>query len=270
MIDDASQLSKYIINMHGEKLHGILHATRSRDLIIAVHGFASSMEFAPIIDICKRFQERGVNAFRFDLSGHGGSEGDINAATYTKCASDLDAVISYFHAEGYSIKSVAAHSAGASATIIQTARDSRIGSIMLIAPRLILANSIIVKAIAATGKTLCEILQAPDTVYPYVVEMKCRKESRFYYFNKEYLEELRDLDILQYLKQIQAPIAILAGALDDNVTQEEIHEAGKINAAISLFFVEGAGHTFWRNEHRVQLLSYLMNWYTTTVADHNG
>ena len=209
-MDDASQLSKYIINMHGEKLHGILHAAQSRDLIIAVHGFASSMDFAPIIDICKRFQERGVSAFRFDLSGHGRSEGDINAATYTKCASDLAAVISYFHAGGYSIKSVAAHSAGASVTIIQTARDSRIGSVMLIAPRLILANSIIVKAITATGKTLCEILQAPDTVYPYVVEMKGRKESRFYYFNKEYLEELRDLDILHYLKQIQAPIAILA------------------------------------------------------------
>ena len=241
MIHDAMQLSKYITNIHGEKLHGVLHATQSRDLIIAMHGFASSMEFAPIIDVCKLFQKMGVNAFRFNLSGHGSSNGNINAATYTKCASDLDAVISYFHERGYSIKSVVAHSAGASATIIQTAKDSRIGSIMLIAPRLILANSIIVKAIIATGKTLCEVLEAHNTVYPYVVEIKGRKENRYYYFNKEYLEELRDLDISKYLRQIQVPMAIIGGTLD----------------------YEGAGHTFWRNEHRVQLLAYLTNWYIT-------
>jgi len=263
MIHDAMQLSKYITNIHGEKLHGVLHATQSRDLIIAMHGFASSMEFAPIIDVCKLFQKMGVNAFRFNLSGHGSSNGNINAATYTKCASDLDAVISYFHERGYSIKSVVAHSAGASATIIQTAKDSRIGSIMLIAPRLILANSIIVKAIIATGKTLCEVLEAHNTVYPYVVEIKGRKENRYYYFNKEYLEELRDLDISKYLRQIQVPMAIIGGTLDDNVTRGEISQASEINTSISLCFIEGAGHTFWRNEHRVQLLAYLTNWYIT-------
>jgi pimeloyl-ACP methyl ester carboxylesterase len=263
MIHDEMQLHKCIINMHGEKLHGILHAVQSRDLIIAVHGFASSMEFAPIVDICKLFQKTGVAAFRFNLSGHGTSEGNINAATYTKCAADLDAVISYFHDRGYYVKSVVAHSAGASSTIIQSARDSRIGSVMLIAPRLILANSIIVKAIEATGKTLSQILSEPDTIYPYVVEIKGRKENRSYYFNKEYLEELRDLDIFQYLKQIQVPIAMSVGTLDDNVTQEELHQASIINTATSLFLIEGAGHTFWRNEHRIQLFAYLMNWYAT-------
>ena len=259
------QFSNYITNLHGEKLHGIMHAAQSRDLIIAVHGFASNMEFAPIVDVCTLFQTRGVNAFRFNLSGHGSSEGNINAATYTKCAADLAAVISYFNDRGYYIKSVVAHSAGATATIIQTARDSRIGSIMLIAPRLILAYSIIVKSIMATGKTLCEILCTANTVYPYVVEIKGRKENRCYYFNKEYLEELRDLDIFQYLKQIQMPIAILVGTLDNNVTQDEIHQASQVNTAISLFFVEGAGHTFWRKEHRAQLLAYLINWYTNLV-----
>jgi len=263
MINDEMQVDKYIINMHGEKLHGILHTARSRDLIIAVHGFASSMEFAPIVEICRLFQKKGVAAFRFNLSGHGTSEGNIDAATYTKCAADLDAVISYFHDSGYSVKSVVAHSAGASSTIIQATRDSRVASIILIAPRLILANSIIVKSIVATGKTLTEILSAPDTIYPYLVDIKGSKENRSCYFNKEYLEELRDLDIFKYLRQIQVPIAMAVGTLDNNVTQEEIHQASKTNTSISLFLIEGAGHTFWRNEHRVQLFTHLMNWYTT-------
>ena len=248
--------------MHGEKLCGVLHTAQSRDLIIAVHGFASSMEFTPIIDICKLFQKRGVNAFRFNLSGHGTSEGDINAASYTKCASDLAAVFSHFHGRGYYIKSVAAHSAGASSTIIQTAKDNRVESLVLIAPRLILANSLIVKSVIAAKKTLSEILSAHDTVYPYAVEIKGHKESISYSFNKEYLEELRDLDILQYLKRIRVPIAIFMGTSDHNVTQDEIYQASRTNPYISLSFIEGAGHTFWRNEHRVQLLSALMNWYT--------
>lgn len=259
---DAIQISEYITNAHGEKLHGILHTAQSRDLVIALHGFASSMDFAPIIDICQTFQKRGVNAFRFNLSGHGSSEGLINSATYTKCASDLDAVISYFNRKGYHIKSVAAHSAGASSTIIQTASDRRIESIMLIAPRLILANSIIVKAIAAVGTTLNEILSAPATAYPYAVEIKGIKQKRVYHFDKEYLEELRDLDILTYLRRIRVPIAIFAGTLDTNVTQDEIDQGIKINTSIKLFFVQGADHMFWCHEHRIHLISHLTNWYT--------
>jgi alpha-beta hydrolase superfamily lysophospholipase len=250
-----------IVNDSGEKLRGILHSADSSDLVIVVHGFASSSVFEPILDICKALQSTGVNAFRFDWSGHGRSEGRAEDASFIKRASDLNSVVSYFHDKGYHIKSVVGHSAGATAAAIYGASDRRIESVILIAPRLNLAYSIIVQSINESGKSLSQLIEAPDTVYPFAVRISGQKESKTHYFSKTYLEEFRDLDIYSSLKSIEAPIAIFVGTEDRNVREEEVKLACKIKKSISLVYLEGAGHTFWRKDQRTRLIFEILSWY---------
>lgn len=261
-ISDCMKISgETIVNEYGEKLRGILHRADSSDLVIIVHGFSSSMDFEPVVDISGALQGDGTNAFRFDWSGHGLSEGRAEQCTFLKRASDLDAVISFFHDKGYRIKCVAGHSAGATAAVIQAAVDRRIESVVLIAPRLDLSHSMVVRKIRASGKSLPELLEAPDIVYPFAVRISGKKEDKTHYFSKKYLEEFRDLDIYHLLKLIETPILILVGTEDRQVAEDEVRHARGINNSISLVFIEGAGHTFWRKDQRTRLTAEVLSWY---------
>jgi pimeloyl-ACP methyl ester carboxylesterase len=250
-----------IVNDYGEKLRGILHSADSRDLVILVHGFSSSMHFEPIFDISKALQNDGTNAFRFDWSGHGSSEGRAEECTFSKRALDLNRVISHFHDKGYRVRSVIGHSAGATVVVIQAAVDKRIESLVLIAPRLQLSNSVVIRKINKSGRSLSELIDAPDTAYPFAVEMGGDKENKTCYFSKAYLKEFRDLDIYHLLKFIEVPIAIFVGTDDRHVSEEEARQACSLNSSISLVFLQGAGHTFWKDEQRIRLTSEILSWY---------
>ena len=130
-----------------------MHRAKKRDLIIVCHGFGCNKDSELIVDPCEAFQKQGISAFRFSFSGIEPSGGKPECSCYTKQAGDLCSVIDHFFAEGYHIKSIVGHSMGGTATIMQAARDRRIGSIILIAPRIIPSNSIIVKEIEKERQT---------------------------------------------------------------------------------------------------------------------
>jgi alpha/beta superfamily hydrolase len=229
------------------------------------HGLGWHKDNELIIAICKSFQEKGLNSFRFNFSGTEPSEGKTEDSYYTKQASDLCSVIDYFSIQGYRIKSILGHSIGATATIIQAAKDRRIASIILIAPRMKPSNSIIVKAIIESGKTLPDAIESTETSYSIEIKGKKGKGRRTYRFSKKYLEELRDIDIVGYLNQIKIPILILRGTEDDIVPEEEVEEACKANMEVEHIAINGAGHTFKKSEEKDKLISEILQWYESIM-----
>jgi esterase/lipase len=154
---------------------------------------------------------------------------------------------------------------GAIATIIQAAKDRRIASIILIAPRIKLFNSIIVRAIIESGKTLSEAIESTETIYSVEIKGKKGKGHRTYRFSKKYLKELRDIDIVNYLKQVKIPTLILRGTEDDVVPKEEVEEACKANKVVRHIPINGAGHTFKNSEDKDKLISAVLQWYETIM-----
>jgi len=251
-----------ITNAYKEHLVGNLHTANTKDLVIVCHGLGWDKDNELIIALCKSFQEKeGLNCFRFNFSGTKQSEGKPEDSYYTKQASDLCSVIDYFSIRGYQIKSILGHSIGATATIIQAAKDRRIASIILIAPRIKPSNSIIVKEIRASGKTLSGAIESTETIYSVEIKGKKGKGRRTYRFSKVYLEEMRDIDILGYLKQVKIPTLILRGTEDDVVPKEEVEEACKANKVVRHIPINGAGHTFKNSEDRDNLISEILQWY---------
>jgi pimeloyl-ACP methyl ester carboxylesterase len=251
-----------ITNAYKEHLVGNLHTADTKDLVIVCHGLGWDKDNELIIAICKSFQEKeGLNSFRFNFSGTKQSEGKPENSYYTKQASDLCSVIDYFSIRGYQIKSILGHSIGATATIIQAAKDRRIASIILIAPRIKPSNSIIVKEIIESGKTLSEAIESTETIYSVEIRGKTGKGRRTYRFSKRYLEELRDIDIVGYLKQVKIPTLILRGTKDDVVPKEEVEEACKANKVVRHISINGAGHTFKNSKDRDKLKSEILQWY---------
>ena len=255
-----------IPNACKEQLVGYLHTADTKDLVIVCHGLGGHKDDELIIAICKSFQEKeGLNSFRFNFSGTKQSEGKPEDSYYTKQASDLCSVIDYFSIRGYQIKSILGHSIGATATVIQAAKDKRIASIILIAPRIKTSNSIIVKEIIESGKTLSEAIESTETSYSVKIKGKKGKGHRTYRFSKRYLEELRDIDIVGYLKQVKIPTLILRGTEDDVVPKEEVKEACKANEVVRHIAIKGAGHTFKNSEDTDKLISKILQWYESIM-----
>lgn len=265
-------MSKEIVitNACKEHLVGNLHTADTKDLVIVCHGLGWHKDNELIIAICKSFQEKGLNSFRFNFSGVEPSEGKPEDSYYTKQASDLCSVVDFFSIRGYQIKSILGHSIGATAAIIQAAKDRRIASIILIAPRIKSSNSIIVKAIIEGGKTLSEAIESTDTIYSIEIKGKKGKGRRTYRFSKEYLEELRDIDIVGYLKQVKIPTLILRGTEDNIVPEEEVEEACMANKVVKYIPINGAGHTFKKSEDKDKLISKILQWYESIKRQLEG
>ncbi|KAF2287029.1 hypothetical protein GH714_037067 [Hevea brasiliensis] len=92
------QLQRVIVeNKHGEKLVGLLHETGSKQLAVVCHGFQSSKERIPMVNLAAAVEKEGISAFRFDFAGNGESEGSFQYGNYRREADDLRAVVQHFH-----------------------------------------------------------------------------------------------------------------------------------------------------------------------------
>ncbi|KAH9761656.1 Hydrolase 4 domain-containing protein [Citrus sinensis] len=101
-----------IPNSHGEKLVGILHETGSKQLVIVCHGFQSTKDRIPMVNLAAALEREGISAFRFDFSGNGESEGSFLYGNYRREAEDLRAIVQDFCAKGRVITAIIGHSKG--------------------------------------------------------------------------------------------------------------------------------------------------------------
>lgn len=257
-----------IPNKDNEMLVGELHKADSHDLIILCHGLGWDKDHELYKEICESIQKKKVNAFRFNFSGYEPSEGKKESLSYMKQAKDLDAVVNLF-VRDYHIKSIIGHSTGATAAILQAAKNSKyncIDSLILIAPRINPSNSIIVKTIIEQNKTISEIINSPNTKYPFLVSIK-GKQEKVYELNRDYLKELNEIDILGYLCKIKIPIFIFRGTNDKRVTSDEIEVVILAKKLAKHIPIKNAGHTFKNEKDKKKLKKEILK---LIVVKHKG
>lgn len=97
-------------NSHGEELVGVLHETNSLELVIICHGFKSSKDRIPMVNLAAAFEKEGISAFHFDFAGNGESEGSFQYGNYRREADDLCAIVEHFHEEKRFIAAIVGHS----------------------------------------------------------------------------------------------------------------------------------------------------------------
>lgn len=78
-------------NASGEKLVGILSNSDNKNLVIVSHELGSNKDMTRFEYIERLFNSLGFATFRFDYSGHGGSEGNMFEYTISKALGDLKA-----------------------------------------------------------------------------------------------------------------------------------------------------------------------------------
>ncbi|KAK6119560.1 hypothetical protein DH2020_046689 [Rehmannia glutinosa] len=243
-----------IQNSHGEKLVGILHETGSPELVIICHGFRSSKDRIPMVNLAFAFQREGISAFRFDFAGNGDSEGSFQYGNYRREAEDLRAVVEHFQREQRHIVAVIGHSKGGNAVLLYASRYNDIHTIVNIAGRFNLKRGIE----GRLGKDFLEKIEQ----YGFI-DVKNRKGKTEYRVTKESLLDRLATDTRAACQAIPQSCRVLTvhGTVDEFVPVEDAIEFAKHIPNHNLRIVEGADHEY--TKYQSELASIVLNFVKT-------
>ncbi|XP_058725020.1 uncharacterized protein LOC131596397 isoform X2 [Vicia villosa] len=140
MGDFGAQKRIAVTNHHGENLVGVLHDAASTALVIVCHGFQSSKERIPMVNLAGALEKNGISAFRFDFAGNGESEGSFQYGNYYREVEDLRAIVQHFRGEKYVITAIVGHSKGGNVVLLYASKYKDVHTVVNISGRFNLAR----------------------------------------------------------------------------------------------------------------------------------
>lgn len=247
----AVQQRRVVIeNNHGEKLSGILHETGSKQLVIVCHGFQSSKERIPMVNLAAALEKEGISAFRFDFAGNGESEGSFQYGNYRREAEDLRAVVQHFHGENRVISAVIGHSKGGNVVLLYASKYNDVHTVVNISGRFNLEKGME----GRLGKDF--LLKLKQHGYIDVFNRKGKFEYRV---TEESLKDRLTTDIHAVCLLIQQECRVLTvhGSMDKFVPAEDALEFAKFIPNHKLHIIKGANHEY--TSHQGELTSVVLD-----------
>ncbi|CAA2959158.1 Hypothetical predicted protein [Olea europaea subsp. europaea] len=242
-----------IENTHDEKLVGILHEMGSPELVIICHGFRSSKDRIPMVNLAAAFEKEGISAFRFDFAGNGESEGTFQYGNYRREADDLRAVVKHFQGEKRCIVAIIGHSKGGNAVLLYASWYNDIQTVVNIAGRYNLKRGIE----GRLGKDFQKNIEQNG-----YIDVKNRRGKIEYRVTKESLMDRLATDTHAACQSIHPSCRVLTvhGTLDEFVPVEDAMEFAKYIPNHKLQIVEGADHeyTSYQEELASIVLDFVM------------
>lgn len=251
LADRAVQQRRVVIeNNHGEKLSGILHETGSKQLVIVCHGFQSSKERIPMVNLAAALEKEGISAFRFDFAGNGESEGSFQYGNYRREAEDLRAVVQHFRRENRVISAVIGHSKGGNVVLLYASKYNDVHAVVNISGRFNLEKGME----GRLGKDF--LLRLKQHGYIDVFNRKGKFEYRV---TEESLKDRLTTDIHAACLLIQQECRVLTvhGSMDKFVPAEDALEFAKFIPNHKLHIIKGANHEY--TSHQGELTSVVLD-----------
>lgn len=251
LADRAVQQRRVVIeNNHGEKLSGILHETGSKQLVIVCHGFQSSKERIPMVNLAAALEKEGISAFRFDFAGNGESEGSFQYGNYRREAEDLRAVVQHFRRENRVISAVIGHSKGGNVVLMYASKYNDVHAVVNISGRFNLEKGME----GRLGKDF--LLRLKQHGYLDVFNRKGKFEYRV---TEESLKDRLTTDIHAVCLLIQQECRVLTvhGSMDKIVPAEDALEFAKFIPNHKLHIIKGANHEY--TSHQGELTSVVLD-----------
>lgn len=247
----AVQQRRVVIeNNHGEKLSGILHETGSKQLVIVCHGFQSSKERIPMVNLAAALEKEGISAFRFDFAGNGESEGSFQYGNYRREAEDLRAVVQHFRRENRVISAVIGHSKGGNVVLLYASKYNDVHTVVNISGRFNLEKGME----GRLGKDFLLRLKQHGHI-----DVFNRKGKFEYRVTEESLKDRLTTDIHAVCLLIQQECRVLTvhGSMDKIVPAEDASEFAKFIPNHKLHIIRGANHEY--TSHQGELTSVVLD-----------
>ena len=220
----------YFYNSKNQKLVGILHEKNKDKIVIICHGITGckNHNFTPLLS--NFLEKNNFSVLRFDFTGNGNSEGEINEGNYSQELDDLGKVIDFVKKLGYNKIGVIGHSMGGAVALLRTAIDKRINYLISIA------------STAYPNKMI-------ERIYPH--QKKELKERGWilwwdhWKLEKSFFDDTLKYDCTKYIKKIKKPLLIIHGDKDDTIPLQQAKDLYKnANEPKYLEVIKEADHCF--------------------------
>ncbi|RYR55484.1 hypothetical protein Ahy_A06g030692 [Arachis hypogaea] len=255
--EELSEKRRIIIrNYHGENLVGILHDAESTQLVIICHGFQSSKERIPMVNLAAAIENDGISAFRFDFSGNGESEGSFQYGNYYREVEDLRAVIQHFREQKFVITAIVGHSKGGNVALLYASKYKDVHAIVNISGRFNLLKGME----GRLGENFVKRIKQDG-----FIDVKNRRGNIIYRVTEESLMDR--LSTITHLACLLIPqdcrVLTVHGSKDETVPSEDALDFDKFISNHELHIVERADHEF--THHQDELTSIVLEF----IKSHN-
>ena len=240
-------------NSKGQMLAGVLHIPENAEkspAVILCHGFSGDKvgKYRLRVRLARALSEKGFAVFRFDFSGHGDSEGEMDDISLVQELDDLECAIEYLKKQPFADTNkigIVGHSLGGEIVILEAAKNPQFKAIALFAP-------------VADYRKL-----SPDHRESFAVAEKYGfAERASHRIKKRYFDEMKQFEPLEEVGKIHAPLLVLHGNADERVDisgSTELIE--KANEPKKLVIIETADHDFAGYDNTMQLISHTADWF---------
>ncbi|KAI5393513.1 uncharacterized protein LOC127097865 isoform X1 [Lathyrus oleraceus] len=257
MGDFGAQRRITITNHHGENLVGVLHDAPSAALVIVCHGFQSSKERIPMVNLAGALEKNGISAFRFDFAGNGESEGSFQYGNYYREVEDLRAIVEHFREEKYVITAIVGHSKGGNVVLLYASKYKDIHTVVNISGRFNLARGME----SRLGENFIQRIKKDG-----FIDVKNKRGKIVYRVTEESLMDR--LNTITHLACLSIPescrVLTIHGSMDETVPVEDALEFAKFISNHELRLIEGADHEY--TSHQDELTSLVLDF----IKVHNG
>ncbi|WJX09647.1 hypothetical protein P8452_00459 [Trifolium repens] len=237
MGDSVTQRRMSVTNYHGENLVGILHDASSTSLVIVCHGFQSSKERIPMVNLAAALEKDGISAFRFDFAGNGESEGSFQYGNYYREVEDLRAIVQHFREKKYIITTIVGHSKGGNVVLLYASKYKDIHTVVNISGRFNLARGME----SRLGENFIQKIKQDG-----FIDVKNKKGKIMFRVTEESLMDR--LNTITHLACLSIPeycrVLTVHGSMDETVPAEDALEFSKFILNHELCIIEGADHEY--------------------------
>ncbi|KAL4296170.1 hypothetical protein GQ457_12G022310 [Hibiscus cannabinus] len=238
-----------IPNKHGEKLVGLLHEAKSKEIVVLCHGFKSSKDDNLLVNLAAALEKEGISVFRFDFSAHGESEGSSRLGDFYREADDIRAVVQHFSGENRTVSAILGHSKGASLVLLYASKYQDIGIVVNVSGRYDLLRGIAV----GLGANFMEKIK--EDGYIDIKDKKGRVQVRV---TEEVLMNILRVDMREACRKISKDCRVLMvyGSADKMNPLEDALGFAKNIRNHQLQIIEGADHVY--SSHQTELASIVV------------
>lgn len=193
-----------IQNAQGFQLQGYLELPanqKPREFAIFAHCFTCNSDLHPVKNISRALTERGFGVVRFDFTGLGKSEGEFADSYFSANVGDLLAVSDYMKEHYKAPSLLVGHSLGGAAVIVAASKLESVKAVATIG-----APSTTTHVKKHFSHHVQDIADKGD------VEVNIG--GRPFKINKEFIDDLDKIDLLEVTKKLRKPILILHSPFD--------------------------------------------------------
>jgi pimeloyl-ACP methyl ester carboxylesterase len=236
-------------NSKGIRLCGILSNPTNeteKAIMVLCHGFATSKDGNTYIRLEETLNEKEISIFRFDLFGHGESDGKLEDLTISEAVDDVLCAIRFLKESGYKKIGLLGSSFGGMASLLAALKR----------------DDLYVLALKSPVSDYPSLLSLRDKE-----EIEAWKQKGFIYFtsingeeiklNYSFYEDAIKANAHESAHKIKCPTLIVHGDKDKIVPVEQSKKIARSIENCRLEIIEGADHTYSIPEHFEMMLDMI-------------